>query len=249
MNFKEIPASEIIADPADNTSRHELNRMNPQDCQDLAQSIEQHGLLQPLIVRKEGDKYRLTAGFRRYVACHIILGWETLPCVVSQCENPDEVNYIENLLRKDLTLWEQIVGLRQVYPDDTSMSEIQRRLGLGKTWVNVRWKAWLLPDEVKQQIEAGIIPFSDLVILVQKGVDVLEAAKQLEQARNEGKTRNERLKQIVDRRNVIGKKDIQRIMTVCMEKGRMEAVQALRVACGEIVEKTLYNWFDKNPIS
>lgn len=238
-----LKCSDIIADPNDNTSRSELKRMNPQECLGLAQSIERDGLLQPVLVKEEGDKYRLAAGFRRFVAVSVVLGWEEIEAkIVPADADPHRVNAIENLHRNDTSFWEQCCMLREMYPADTKMSDIARELSMSKSWVNTRWKAWLLPDEVKGQIEAGLLGFTDVAMLVQNTVDAEQAAAKLLAGKAAGKTTHSMRKEVTNRRNLRGKKQIQQVMTKALKIGNMPVVQALRFAIGEIEEKTLMEW-------
>ena len=243
-----IKCSDIIADPADNKSRNEANTLNPQDCVGLAQTIDRVGQLAPVLVKPEGDKYRLAAGFRRYTAIAIVLGgdeiWaEEIPAEATQ----EEVNAIENLHQKPRSFWEECCMLRAMYPHDIEMKQIERDIGMSKQWVNVRWKAWYLPAEVKSQIEAGLLTFSDVQTLVQKGVDAEAAAAKLIAGKAAGQTSaTMRTKVLEHRTNVRGKRAIQQVMTKCLKKEKMQAVQALRFACGEIEEQTLLNWLDSH---
>lgn len=250
MKVVTLKCADIIADPRDNVSRGDVNKMNPQQCMELAKSIEVHGLLAPVLVQEEEDspgQYRLRVGFQRYTAKHIILGHEDIDAVIlPPGVDGRRLNAIENLHRKDLTFWEECCMLRNIYPDDSVMKEIQDDIGMSKTWVNTRWKAWNLPDEVKGQIEAGLLGFSDVVMLVQKDVDAVRSAEKIAAAKAAGKTSKDMEKEIIKRSTLRGKKVIQQVMTKCLEKGKMQAVQALRFAIGEIEEKTLINWLNDN---
>lgn len=239
-----LKCADIIADPSDNTSRGELNRMNPQDCTGLAQSIDRDGQLQPVLVKRHGDLYRLAAGFRRFVAVSVVLAWEEIEAkIIPDDADPHKINGIENLHRKDTTFWEQCCMLREVYPPDTAMKDIERELSMSKSWVNTRWKAWLLPDEVKGQIEAGLLGFTDVAMLVQNNVDAEQAAAKLLAGKAAGKTTHQMRKEVTSRKVMRGKKQIQQVMTWCLKMNEMKAVQALRFAIGEIEESTLKNWF------
>lgn len=242
-----VKTSDIIADPKDNTSRSELNRMNPSDCEGLARTIKRVGLLHPVIVKQEGDKYRLVAGFRRFTAVSIVLGRDEIDVkVVPPDADQAEINAIENLHQKDQTFWEEMCMLREMYDDDAVMADIQRDLGMSKTWVTTRWKAWLLPDEVKAQIEAGLLGYSHVSMLIQKGVDAERAAEKMLAGLAAGKSAEAMQKEVINRRNLRGKKTIQRVMTKALEMQEMRVVQALRFAIGEIEEKTLMNWLNEH---
>lgn len=221
--------------------------MNPQDCTGLASSIEKEGQLQPVLVKREGDKYRLAAGFRRFVAVSVVLGREEIEAkIVPDDADPHKLNAIENLHRKDLTFWEQCCMLREVYPPETKMVDIERELSMSRSWVSTRWKAWYLPDEVKGQIEAGLLGFTDVAMLVQNNVDAERAAEKLLAGKAAGKTTHGMRKEVTNRRNMRGKKQIQRVMTKALEMQVMPVVQALRFAIGEIEEKTLFEWLRKH---
>lgn len=238
-----IKCSDIIADPDDNKSRGELNRLNPQDCTELAQSIEKVGLIQPVSVKRAGDKYRLAAGFRRFVAVSVVLGRHEIEAiVVPEDANPAWINAHENLHRKDASFWEQCCMLREMYPPEQNVADICRDLSKSKSWVYTRWKASDLPDEVKAQIEAGLLGFSDVAMLVQSKVDPEQAAAKLLAGKAAGKTTHGMRKEVTNRRNMRGKKHIQQVMTKMLKIGNMPVVQALRFAIGEIEEKTLIEW-------
>lgn len=248
---KSIPISQIIVDPDDNLSRGELNKMNPIDCEGLARTIERVGLINPVSVKEvEGeDRFRLSAGFRRYGAIALILRWKEIDCRIFPFDAPQKlINAIENLHQKERTFWEECKGLWDMYPIDTPMVQMQADLGMSKTWINTRWKAQFLPDHVKASIEAGIFGFSDVVQLIQKNVDKDQVAAKIRAGKAVGKSAKQIMKDTINRNNPIGKKRIQQLMTKCLKMQRMEAVQALRVAIGEIEEKTFVNWlYDNKP--
>ena len=242
-----LKCSDLIVRPEDNSSRADINRMNPQDCLDLSKSIEEHGQLCPVIVKEEDGKYRLVAGFRRFTAISVILGQEHIEAkVVPSHVDGEIINMIENIHRKDLTFWEECCMIREKYPDDSVVADIIRDLGMSKTWVATRWKAWNLPDEVKAQIGAGLLGYSEVAMLIQRGVDAERAAEKLIAAKAAGKSAEAMQKEVINRKNLRGKKIIQQVMTKCLNMQAMSAVQALRFAIGEIEEKTLLNYLNEH---
>ena len=70
---------------------------------ELSVSLKQHGIVQPLIVKKRGDRYVIVAGERRYRAARLA-GMKNVPCIVSDAdeEQLQEVSLIENIQREDL---------------------------------------------------------------------------------------------------------------------------------------------------
>lgn len=86
-----------------------------QELQELAESIRQHGILQPLSVRRVRDGYELIAGERRLRAAKLV-GLERLPCLVVQVSDPQSsmLALIENLQRKNLDYMEEAEGLARL---------------------------------------------------------------------------------------------------------------------------------------
>lgn len=247
MKVLNIPCKDIIADQDENYSRE---RVSPAECQDLAASIELHGLQQPVIVKELGDnKYKLVAGFRRFVAISVNLGRESIDAVVTTAENVSEINLIENLQRKDLSYWEECCAVRQAFHPDTKVSEIIRALSKSRNWVRARWFVWNLPPEVLDKIESGLLGYSEVIALVQEHGDVVAASKKILQGKAEGKSKAETIAKVKNYTHVRSKRIIQQMMTRCLELGRMEAVQALRYVITDIEDVDLIEWFENNPLT
>ncbi len=120
--------------------------------QDLANSIDRHGLLQPIAVMPEGQpgNYIIVAGERRYRA-HQLLKREVIPAIVVS-GNPDELALIENLQRENLDPIEEAESLRQIKQNhgysDEDLAEI-----VGKSRVSITESLSIndLPDSIKQE--------------------------------------------------------------------------------------------------
>jgi ParB family chromosome partitioning protein len=85
---------------------------NAEALEELAASIDKHGLIQPITVKREDDHYILVAGERRYRA-HRQLGRATIPAIVTE-GNIDEIALIENIQREDLDALETAEALKQM---------------------------------------------------------------------------------------------------------------------------------------
>ena len=85
-------------------------RFPEQAITELAESIKEHGVIQPILVRRLGDKYEIIAGERRYKAS-LLAGKRTIPAIVAELNDKDsaEVALIENVQRQDLTPIEEAV--------------------------------------------------------------------------------------------------------------------------------------------
>ena len=99
-----LPLSAVRPNPAQ-PRRH----FDPDALAELAASIAQHGLLQPVIVKREDDGYLIMAGERRYRAAQLA-GLAVIPALVRD-DDPLEIAIIENLQREDLSALEEAEGL------------------------------------------------------------------------------------------------------------------------------------------
>ncbi len=93
-----LPVSMI--DPGDN----DRTVFDPDALAELAASIRQHGLAQPITVRMRGNRFQIVAGERRFRAISQVLGWDTVPCIVRQLddEQASAIMLAENTGRRDL---------------------------------------------------------------------------------------------------------------------------------------------------
>jgi ParB family chromosome partitioning protein len=105
LDIQRIPLADI--DASGNNPRRRLTDMD-----DLTDSIQAHGLLQPVVVRKTGDRYTLIAGHRRLEALRR-LGWDMVPVVVraADVDQAYVLTLVENLQRSDLLPTEQAAAL------------------------------------------------------------------------------------------------------------------------------------------
>ena len=91
---------------------------NEEELQELADSIRQHGVIQPLIVTKEGEHYQIVAGERRWRAARLA-GLREVPVIVREYEDQKaaEVSLIENIERKDLDPIEEAQAFKKLTED------------------------------------------------------------------------------------------------------------------------------------
>ena len=125
----------------------------------LAESIRQNGLLQPVTVRKNGDKFELIAGERRYRACRLN-GDKDIEAIIMESTDDESAKLalIENLQREDLNAIEQAMAMRKIMKsEDLTQSELAERLGYRQSTVANKLRLLKLPDYVKQAISQGII--------------------------------------------------------------------------------------------
>jgi len=124
---------------------------------ELADSIRQKGIIQPLLVRPMGDGYELIAGERRYRAAHS-LGLETVPVNVRSVDDREalELALIENVQRENLNPLEEARAYRRLVEEFHLVpEEIATRVGKDRSTVTNTMRLLQLPAAVQAQIEAG----------------------------------------------------------------------------------------------
>ena len=124
---------------------------------ELAELIERHGLLQPIVVKPEGQGYVLVAGQRRLLA-HRRLGRERIPALLTS-GRPDELALIENLQREDLAPLDEaeaLAALKDRY--GYSQDELARVLAKAKSTISELLSLNDLPDEVKAKVRDNARP-------------------------------------------------------------------------------------------
>ncbi|HPI97679.1 MAG TPA: ParB/RepB/Spo0J family partition protein, partial [Synergistales bacterium] len=125
----------------------------------LAASLREHGVVQPLIVRKLGDKYQIVAGERRWRAAQIA-GIPEVPVRLYQGSDSDvmEVSLVENIQREDLAPLEVALAIRQLLEQFAlTQDEIAKKLGWSRTAVTNKLRLINLPEEIKYLLINGLI--------------------------------------------------------------------------------------------
>jgi ParB family chromosome partitioning protein len=147
----ELPIESIIPNPFQPRKHFETQAL-----QELAQSIRQDGVIQPLVVRKAGDGYQLIAGERRWRASKLA-GLTLVPVHIQQM--PDdrmlEVALVENIQREDLNSIEEAEAFHRLSEDlGLSHEEIGQRTGKDRATVSNSIRLLQLPGEVQAMVAA-----------------------------------------------------------------------------------------------
>jgi ParB family transcriptional regulator, chromosome partitioning protein len=151
-----VNTESIIPNP-----RQPRDSMNPEDLQDLANSIREHGIIQPLIVTHEpmSDTYILIAGERRLQAAKLV-GLEQVPVVIRTATDQErlELALIENVQRADLSPLETAVAYHKLADEfNLSHEEIAVRVGKGRVAVTNTMRLLKLPEQAKKALSEGKI--------------------------------------------------------------------------------------------
>lgn len=141
------------------------NRFQPREVFDetalkeLSDSIKEHGVIQPILVRKVGDKYELIAGERRFRASELA-GKETIPAIVTVMDDKEaaKVALIENLQRKDLSPIEEAKTYQTILRlDNMTQEELAKNLGKSQSAIANKLRLLNLDDKVQTALLNGEI--------------------------------------------------------------------------------------------
>ena len=126
---------------------------------ELAESITNHGVLQPIIVKKDADKYLIIAGERRYRASKIV-GLTSIPAIIKEYSEKEilEIALIENIQRDELTSIEEAEGyLRLVEEHGYTQSELSSIIGKSRSHIANLLRLNQLPKSIKEMVNNGAI--------------------------------------------------------------------------------------------
>lgn len=133
--------------------------MDAQKLAELADSIKEHGLIQPLIVTQADNGYTLIAGERRWRACQLA-GFQEVPVVVKEATPQQmlELAIIENVQRADLNPLEEANAYQQLAEDfGFTHEQIGQRMGKGRTTITNLIRLLGLPNNIQEAVANGRI--------------------------------------------------------------------------------------------
>ena len=190
-SIQEIPVGEL--DPNPDQPRRTFS---PESISQLADSIREQGVLQPLLVAPAGGgRYMIIAGERRYragreagletlpcIVKDIDAGLETLPCIVKDIDviRQREIALIENLQREDLNPIEAAKGIRALMDQcGYTQEKVSFRLGKSRPAVANMLRLLQLPDEVTEMVKDGLLTAGHARVLagVNSSAEQLRLAK------------------------------------------------------------------------
>lgn len=147
-----LPIEDIVPNP--NQPRIHFNET---ELRELSESIQEHGVLQPLLVRKHGNGYEIIAGERRYQASKLA-GLEELPVIIKDVDDEEmlALALIENLQRSDLNPVEEAKGYRQLI-DASGMTQeaLSKAVSKSRSAITNSLRLLDLPEVVRQMIFEG----------------------------------------------------------------------------------------------
>ena len=128
-------------------------KFSEKELQGLAESISEHGIVSPIIVRKIGDKFEIIAGERRFKAANLV-GLTTVPCIVKELDDTEsaEIAVIENLQRSNLTPIEEARSYEKLLSKGMTQEELAKRLGVSQPTIANKVRLLNLTPEVQDAL-------------------------------------------------------------------------------------------------
>jgi len=171
----QIPITQITPNPY-----QPRKAFNEASIEELARSVREHGIVQPIVVTRTSDShYRLIAGERRLRAAQRA-GLQTVPAVIKELLKEDDslqIALIENIQREDLNPIEEAGAYHQLHDEfGLTQEEISRRVGKERSTVANFLRLLRLPDSVKELLAAGQLTMGHARALLS-----VESAKRQEQ--------------------------------------------------------------------
>lgn len=146
---KHVLIQDVVANPD-----QPRKQFTPESLNDLAESVKEHGVLQPIIVARHGDKYRIIAGERRWRAARQA-GLNKIPALVRELSDQAqlEIALIENIQREDLTPLEMATSFLKLQDQfNLSAADIGKRVGKAKSTISNVKRLLKLPDPAKRAL-------------------------------------------------------------------------------------------------
>ena len=119
----------------------------------LSDSIKKYGIIQPIVLRKTGEKYEIIAGERRYKAS-LLAGLNKIPAIINQTDDNTsaEIALLENLQRKNLTVIEESQSYKKLLDRGFTQDEIASKLGISQSSIANKLRLLNLPKEVQEAL-------------------------------------------------------------------------------------------------
>ncbi|AKA71260.1 ParB/RepB/Spo0J family partition protein [Clostridium scatologenes] len=125
----------------------------------LSESIKEHGIIQPIVLKADGDTYSIIAGERRWRAAKIA-GIKEVPAIIMDLSDKEilEVSLIENIQRQDLNPIEEALAYKRLIEDfKLTQEELSNRIGKSRTSVTNLLRLLNIDDRVKDYLIDGVI--------------------------------------------------------------------------------------------
>ena len=149
-----LPVAKLVPNP--NQPRKTFNE---ESLKELAESIQEHGIIQPLVVKKSGNDYVIIAGERRYRAAKMARLTE-VPAVIRDLNEmtTSEISLIENLQREDLNAIEEAEAIKELMEAyNLTQDEIAKKLGKARPSIANAVRLLNLPASIQEAVREGLL--------------------------------------------------------------------------------------------
>lgn len=149
-----IPLNSIV-----NNSDQPRKFFDSDNIAELAESIKNHGIIQPLILKKDGNKYVIIAGERRWRAAKM-LSLKEVPAIIMELSDKEilEISLIENIQRQDLNPIEEALAYRKLIDDfNLTQQELSKRIGKSRVAITNTMRLINLDERVQQYLIESVI--------------------------------------------------------------------------------------------
>ncbi len=170
----EIPLKELRSNPYQPRKVFDQDALN-----ELAASIKEHGVFQPIIAKKSIKGYEIIAGERR-VKASLLAGLETIPAIIRDFTDQDmmEIALLENLQRENLNALEEAQAYKKLIEQlSLTQEELAKRLGKSRSHITNMIGLLTLPEEVKEEISSGKLTMGHARVLSK--IEDVEKVKEL----------------------------------------------------------------------
>ncbi len=160
--------TEINIDDITNYENQPRKNFKEDTLNELAQSIKEKGIIQPIIVSPKDDKYEIIVGERRWRAAKIA-GLKKIPCIIKDISIPErlEIALIENIQREDLNPIEEAKAYEEIMNNfNITHDELAKKIGKSRTAVSNTIRLLKLPEDVRKEIIKGSISEGHARVLV-----------------------------------------------------------------------------------
>lgn len=161
--LKELSIDEIVVN--ENQARKSFNE---ESLNELADSIKKYGIIQPIVLMKDEDKYMIIAGERRFRAAKIA-GLTKVPAIIKEIskEEADKVSLIENIQRIDLNPIEEALGYKSVLDEyKITQEELAQALGKSRQYIGNTIRLLKLDSRVIDFLKEGLLTVSHAKLLL-----------------------------------------------------------------------------------
>jgi ParB family chromosome partitioning protein len=168
-------------------------RQNLGDLTELTASIQEKGVLEPILVRPMGSRFQVIAGERRYRAA-VEAGLAEIPCIVRDCSDAEvmELALVENLQRKDLSAFEEADGFKTLAETYGYTHEMMaEKLGKSRTSVTETLSITAMPEDVREVCRLADINSKSLLLQIVRQGDSGKMLALIERLQKEGSTRQD----------------------------------------------------------